>query len=165
MKLLLVLAATAVAAAVAAALSIAAGANPSAGDRAAKLAACVRAHGAAACQPRSAAAPAALVACLRARGLNPPANLFLLKPWMVRQDGTVAGKAALSACRVSFDSPASADTGKDVAACLRSHGADVPAGADGLALKTWVRDHASDAKVTDALERCAGGAEKPPRAP
>ena len=127
MKLLTVLAATAVAAAVAAALSITAGAAPSAGDQATKIATCLRAHGAAgapsgadalalkqwvgthaddaavaACMPRS-APPPGLLACLRSHGLNPPANLFRLKPWMVRQAGTAAGKAALSACGVNFD--------------------------------------------------------------
>jgi hypothetical protein len=129
MKLLTVLAATAVAAAVAAALSITAGASPSAADQATKIATCLHAHGAAgapsgadalalkqwvathaddpavsACMPQS-AAPPGLVACLRAHGLNPPANLFQLKPWMLRQNGTEAGKAALRACHVSFDAP------------------------------------------------------------
>jgi hypothetical protein len=50
-------------------------------------------------------APEELLACLRAHGLNPPGNLFRLKPWMLRQSGTQAGKAALSACGVSFDAP------------------------------------------------------------
>jgi hypothetical protein len=186
MKLLTVLAATAVFAAVAAALSIPAGADQSAGDAATKLATCLHARGVtdapsgtdalalkrwlathaesagvAACHPQS-AAPTGLVSCLRAHGLNPPDNLFQLKPWMVRQAGTDAGKAALSACRVGFDAPQGAATGKPLAACLRSHGADVPAGADGLALKTWVRDHSSDTKVMDALERCGGGVDKAP---
>ena len=129
MKLLTVLAATAVAAAVAAALSIPAGADRGTGDDATKLATCLHAHGAAgvpsgadayalkqwvathaaspavkACVP-GAAAPTGLVSCLRAHGLNPPDNLFQLKPWMVRQAGTDAGKAALDACGVSFDRP------------------------------------------------------------
>ena len=45
MKLLTVLAATAVAAAIAAAISLPAGADPSAGDGATKLATCLHAHG------------------------------------------------------------------------------------------------------------------------
>jgi hypothetical protein len=127
MKLLTVLAATAVAAAVAAALSISAGASPSADGQATKIATCLRAHGAAgapsgadafalkqwvathggdsavtACLPQS-AAPPGLVACLRAHGLNPPANLFQLKPWMLRQNGTQAGKAVLHACDMNFE--------------------------------------------------------------
>jgi hypothetical protein len=53
-----------------------------------------------------------------------------------------------------------ADTGKDLAACLRSHGADVPAGADGLALKTWVRDHSSNANVMDALKLCGAAIDQ-----
>jgi hypothetical protein len=141
MKLLIVLAATAAAAAVAAALSIPAGANRS--------------------QPKP-AAPTELVSCLRAHGLNPPDDIFQLKPWMLRQAGTDAGKAAMSACGVDFGPPKSETTGKDLAACLRSHGADVPAGADGLALKTWIGDHSGDAKVMSALEQCDAGAEKAP---
>jgi hypothetical protein len=181
MKLLTVLAATAVAAAVAAALSISAGADPSAGDQATKLANCLHAHGAAdapsgadplalkqwvaanadnpavaACNPGS-RGPAELVSCLRAHGLNPPANLDQLKPWMVRQAGTDAGKAALHACGVDVGAPQKPV--KDMAACLRSNGAGVPAGADGLALKTWIREHSGDPTVLDALKRCGGGAD------
>jgi hypothetical protein len=185
MKLLTVLAATAAAAAVAAALSISAGADPSAGDEATKLATCLRARSAAdapsgadalalkqwlaahadnaavtACNPKS-DSPATLVSCLRAHGLNPPDN-FQLKPWMVRQARTGAGKAALNACGVDFNPPRTAATGKDLAACLRSNGADVPAGADGLALKIWVRDHSSDTKVIAALKLCGDGVEQAP---
>jgi hypothetical protein len=136
MKLLTVLAATAVAAAVAAALSISAGADPSAGDQATKIATCLHARApdapsgadplalkrwlaahadtaaVAACLPRS-GSPAALVACLRAHGLNAPANLFRLKPWMVRQARTDTGKAALNACGVDFDPPQKATAGKN----------------------------------------------------
>jgi hypothetical protein len=183
MKLLTVLAATAVAAAVVAALSISAGAAPSAGDNATKLATCLHARGATdapsgadalalkqwvathadnaavtACNPRS-GAPAAVVPCLRAHGLNPPHNLFELKPWMARQAATDPGNVALHACGVDFDSPQRA---APLGACLRANGADVPAAADGLALKTWIRDHSSDAKVMDALELCGGGVNKAP---
>jgi hypothetical protein len=125
MKLLTVLAATAVAAAVAAALSIPAGADKSAGDEATNLASCLHAHGVTdapsgadalalkqwlaahadnpgvkACEPES-AAPTELLSCLRAHGLNPPDDLFQLKPWMARQ----AGNAALKACGVDFSPP------------------------------------------------------------
>jgi hypothetical protein len=127
MKLLTILAATAVAAAVAAAFSIPAGADRGTGDDATKLASCLRAHGAAGapsgadafalkqwvaahtadpaiktCVPE-AAPPDELVSCLRAHGLNPPGNLFQLKPWMLRQAGTDAGKAVMRACGVNFD--------------------------------------------------------------
>jgi hypothetical protein len=186
MKLLTVLAATAVAAAVAAALSIPAGADRGAGDATTKLATCLHAHGVTdapsgadalalkqwlathadsaavrACNPES-AAPTELISCLRAQGLNPPDNLFQVKPWMARQAGTDTGKAALRACGVDFNQPQSAAAGKDLAACLRSHGTDAPAGADGLALKTWIRDHSGDATVMDALKLCAGDPEKAP---
>lgn len=127
MKILTVLAATAVAAAVTAAFSIPAGADRGTGETATKLATCLHDHGAAgapsgadafalkrwvadnaassavkACVPE-AAAPTELLSCLRAHGLNPPANLIQLKPWMLRQSGTDAGKAALGACGVDFD--------------------------------------------------------------
>jgi hypothetical protein len=190
MKLLTVLAATAVAAAAAAAISIPAGANPSAGDNATKIAACLRAHGAAgapaggdpralkqwvAAHPSDAAVkpclpqaspPTELLSCLRAHGLTPPANLFQLKPWMVRQAGTAAGKAKLHACRVDFDRPTAAGAGKDLAHCLRSHGADVPAGADDMALKTWIVRHSGEASTRRALQLCGSGAPgDAPKAP
>ena len=43
-------------------------------------------------------APEELVACLRAKGLQPPANLNDLKPWILGQFDTTAGKSALNAC-------------------------------------------------------------------
>jgi hypothetical protein len=155
MKLLTVLAATAVAAAIAAALTIPAGASPSAADGATKLATCLHAHGAAdapsgadalalkqwvaahaddaavgACMPKS-RAPAALVSCLHAHGLNPPGNVDQLKPWMVRQAATDAGRAALKACGVDFNPPQSSSAapgaprpkGAGVAAALKQCGA------------------------------------------
>jgi hypothetical protein len=128
MKLFSVLAATAAAAAVAAVLTLPAGADQR-GDRSADVAACLRSHGAAdapsgddplalkqwvgghaddpavgACLPES-KAPAALVGCLRSHGLNPPGDLNQLKPWMVRQDGSDAGRAALRACGVDLSPP------------------------------------------------------------
>ena len=137
MKLLTVLAATAAAAAVAAAITIPAGADSGAGNDATKIATCLHAHGATdapsggdalalkqwlaahadnagvkACVPE-AAAPDELMSCLRTHGLNPPGNLFQLKPWMLRQAGTDAGKAVLKTCGVDFNPPQSADTGKD----------------------------------------------------
>jgi len=44
------------------------------------------------------AAPEALVACLRTKGINPPASLGELKPWVLQQSQTSAGKHALKAC-------------------------------------------------------------------
>ncbi len=130
MKLLSVLAATAVAAAVAAALSLPAGAQQGGADPAsARIAACLHSHGAAgapsgddalalkqwvgahsgdpavgACLPES-KAPSALLSCLRTHGLNPPTDLTRLKPWMVQQDGTDAGRAAMRACGVDMSPP------------------------------------------------------------
>ena len=44
------------------------------------------------------AAPEQLVACLRTKGLEPPASIDDLKPWILQQSGTSAGKDALKAC-------------------------------------------------------------------
>jgi hypothetical protein len=58
-----------------------------------------------ACQPDKPAkvggpAPEELLACLRHQGLTPPTTIDQLKPWMAQQDGTAAGRSALSACGV-----------------------------------------------------------------
>jgi hypothetical protein len=45
--------------------------------------------------------PEELVSCLREHGLTPPTSIDELKPWMAQQDGTTAGRAALSACGVN----------------------------------------------------------------
>jgi hypothetical protein len=42
--------------------------------------------------------PAELRACLSGKGLDPPAGLNELKPWMLQQSQTAAGKQALHAC-------------------------------------------------------------------
>jgi hypothetical protein len=44
------------------------------------------------------AAPEKLVACLSEKGLQPPASIDDLKPWILQQSGTAAGKDALKAC-------------------------------------------------------------------
>ena len=127
MRLLTVLAATAVAAAV----TIPAGADerPSAGE--ATFVTCLRAQGAQipaetrgpaikvwlvehsgdegvehaiktckAGRPANGPAPEELIACLRAQGLEPPAAIEELKPWLARQMENDANKAALRACDV-----------------------------------------------------------------
>jgi hypothetical protein len=148
MKLLSVLAAMAAAAAVAAVLTLPAGAQQK-DQSAATITACLRAHGAAgapsgddalalkqwvaahpddpavgACLPQS-KAPAGLLGCLRAHGLTPPANLMELKPWMVQQDATAAGRTALQACGVDMSPP---DKAPDPGTCGASKPAR-PAGA------------------------------------
>jgi hypothetical protein len=42
--------------------------------------------------------PEELRACLTAKGLNPPTGLDELKPWVLQQSQTAAGKATLQAC-------------------------------------------------------------------
>jgi hypothetical protein len=58
-------------------------------------------------------APEKLVACLRDKGLQPPANLNDLKPWILGQSETAAGKSALNACGLQppEDKPATEDAG------------------------------------------------------
>jgi hypothetical protein len=132
MKLLTVLAATAVAAAVAAALTIPAGADERGSSPDAEFVDCMRAHGANISADLRGAAikrwviaheaedgvtralgecngavekratPDKLVGCLRDRGLNPPSDLLDLKPWLATQFETEAGRAALRACGMTI---------------------------------------------------------------
>ena len=68
-------------------------------------------------------APEELVACLRDHGLTPPTTIDQLKPWMAQQDGTAAGRAALTACgidsrpvdKVRGDGPCGGDKPADAA--------------------------------------------------
>jgi hypothetical protein len=48
-------------------------------------------------------APEQLRACLREKGLDAPASLNALKPWIFEQSKTDAGKAALTACGFAVD--------------------------------------------------------------
>jgi hypothetical protein len=125
MRVLIILAATAVAATMAAALTLPAGADERADPDGAKFVACLRAEGAeiptdargeaikawllghpgderavAACKPRSGPAPQELVACLRGQGVEPPAAVAELKPWLGRLIESGESKDALKACDV-----------------------------------------------------------------
>src|SRR3954453_18975834 len=125
-RFLTTVAATAAAAAVAAAITLPAGASDEPVAKDAKQVACLRDHGlaipadttgdaiktwllahdgvedaVAACRPHNAGGDvkvADLTACLRAHGLNPPADLEQLKPWIAQQ----GGDAGLAACGVDF---------------------------------------------------------------
>jgi hypothetical protein len=59
------------------------------------------------------AAPEKLVACLRTKGLEPPAGIEDLKPWIIQQSQTATGKAALNACGFAEpdEKPAAEDGG------------------------------------------------------
>jgi hypothetical protein len=121
-----IIAATVAAASVAAVISLPAGADESASADA-QFVSCLRAHGLdipadtrdiaiknwigthqsdpavdramSACgHDGGGASPEKLVACLRDKGLDAPAAIADLKPWVVQQLQTDAGKAALSAC-------------------------------------------------------------------
>jgi hypothetical protein len=85
-----------------------------------------------ACQPAPGTEPSPpeLVACLRDHGLNPPATIDQLKPWMASQSQTPAGRTALTAC--GFDAhpdekPSPGAPEKQPADC---GGATTPAGKD-----------------------------------
>jgi hypothetical protein len=147
-RLLAVVLATAAAAAVAAALTLPAGADDASPD--ADFVTCLRAHharvpagtrgaaiktwvlahddaaverAATTCKREVAGGPAPeqLVACLRDHGLTQPATIEDLKPWIVRQLETDAGKAALGACHFDTRPPEKAvaepGAGKRVAVC------------------------------------------------
>jgi hypothetical protein len=55
--------------------------------------------------------------------------------------------------------------GAEIADCLRKNGAAVPAGAEGMALKNWIRDHADDAAVKAAMDKCEMGKPASARVP
>jgi hypothetical protein len=81
----------------------------------------------AACDPQprgkpDEAAPEKLVACLRAKGLQPPASMNDLKPWVLGQFDTPAGKSALNACGLAApeEKPAPDEAGPCGAAKARA---------------------------------------------
>ena len=103
-----------------------------------------------------------LTTCLKNHGLNPPTDPVAIKQWLSTQDPSV-----LKACGVEMRK-ADDQGGADLADCLRKNGAAVPAGAEGMTLKNWIRDHMSEPAVADALKKCAtdkpdcaGGDAKP----
>jgi hypothetical protein len=133
-RLISLLAATAASAAVTAAITLPAGASddPAPTTKDARFVACLRDHGLAipadttgdaikgwllahdgvddaiaACKPRDGGRDvnvAKLTACLRDHGLNPPADVEQLKPWLAQQD-----PAAVKLC--GFDAPRKEDHG------------------------------------------------------
>jgi hypothetical protein len=88
-----------------------------------------------------------LVACLKSHGLQPPTDPVALKQWLASQDASV-----IKACGVEIGKDDHG--GADIADCLRKNGANVPAGADGMTLKNWIRDHAGEQAVADAMSKC-----------
>ncbi len=109
-------------------------------------------------------APEALVACLKAHGLDAPSAIADLKPWLLRQFDNQDAEAALRACDVKAPDKGGVTDEKFVS-CLRDGGADVPAGAEGEVLKTWLRDHDDEAQVKDALKRWPVPTRSGPRVP
>jgi len=113
-----------------------------------------------------------LIACLKDHGLQPPSAGDQLKQWLGDQEGDAA-KAALKACGVAIRKGEDDQGGAEIADCLRKAGLAIPAGAEGLTLKNWIRDHADEPAVTDALKQCAmskpgecgGGEDVKPGAP
>jgi hypothetical protein len=69
----------------------------------------------------------------------------------------LAATAAAAAVAAAITIPAGAadqGDGASVASCMRAHGAAVPAGVAGLALKMWIHDHIGDDNVDSALAAC-----------
>jgi hypothetical protein len=70
----------------------------------------------------------------------------------------VAATAAAAAVAAAITIPAGADDGADAdatfVACLRSHGADIPAGTRGVAIKQWLIAHEQGGAIEDALNAC-----------
>jgi hypothetical protein len=103
-----------------------------------------------------------LVACLKSHGLQPPTDPVALKQWLGSQDASVIKKCGVEIGKDDHG-------GADLADCLRKNGANVPAGADGMTLKNWIRDHAGEPAVAEAMNKCemakpgecSGGDEKP----
>jgi hypothetical protein len=151
-RFLTIVAATAAAAAVAAAISLPAGASDEPTTKDAKQVLCLRDHGLAipadttgdaiktwllahdgvdaavdACRPHDAGNDVKvteLTACLRAHGLNPPADIEQLKPWIAEH----ADEAILNAC--GLDLPRKEDHGdKPAGPCGGPEPADKPAAA------------------------------------
>jgi len=89
-----------------------------------------------------------LVACLKSKGLQPPTDPVALKQWLGSQDASV-----VKACGVEIGK-ADDHGGADLADCLRENGANVPAGADGVTLKNWIRDHMGEPAVKAAMDKC-----------
>jgi hypothetical protein len=72
----------------------------------------------------------------------------------------IAATAAAAAVAAAISLPAGADeqtSSSDAAfvSCLRSHGAAIPADAQGAAIKTWLIAHEQDPGVESALRACA----------
>ncbi len=179
-RLLAVVLATAAAAAVAAAITLPAGADPSS-DSEATFVNCLRTNGVdipadtrgvaikqwlsahdsqpsvndalKKCAPDEKTGDAIgveqLTACLRDHGLQPPTAPDQLKQWLGSQP-----TATLKACGVEMRKAGDDHGGADLADCLRKNGAAVPAGADGMTLKNWIRDHYDEPAVADALKKC-----------
>jgi hypothetical protein len=103
-----------------------------------------------------------LAACMRGQGLDVPSALDELKPWVFEHADDANAKKAFAACHFDVQPSVKAVAGpqdeKKFADCLRTNGADVPAGLHGAELKQWVGDHAS----ADALKACAGGISAKP---
>jgi hypothetical protein len=106
------------------------------------------------------AAPEELVSCLRSHGLDVPSENGALKQWMSQHRDDANAQDAFKACDFNPNPRDRAKTGpapEDLAKCLRSNGADVPASLDASGLKQWIGAHLG----SDAVKKCAGAPDKP----
>jgi hypothetical protein len=105
-------------------------------------------------------APEQLVSCLRSHGLDVPSDNGALKRWIFEHRDDAGAQDAFKACDFNpmpRDEAKAGPSPKDIVTCLRAKGADVPADADGIALKTWIGQHAD----ADAVKACVGEIAKP----
>jgi hypothetical protein len=104
--------------------------------------------------------PADLVACLRSHGLDVPADNGALKDWILAHRDDAGAAGAFKACHFNPNPPDGVETGPapaDLAKCLRSNGADLPANLDPIELKQWIGGH----QDSDAVKQCIGAVAKP----
>jgi hypothetical protein len=57
--------------------------------------------------------------------------------------------------------PSAADSDAQFVSCLRSHGADIPAGTQGAAIKMWLHAHEGDVAAMAALKDCDANSPAP----
>jgi hypothetical protein len=106
------------------------------------------------------AAPEELVSCLRSHGLEVPADNGALKQWIFQHRDDANAQGAFKACDFNPSPTERVKPGpgpKELAACLRSKGADIPASIDDVGLKQWIVAH----EDSDAAKACAGAPGKP----
>jgi hypothetical protein len=100
------------------------------------------------------------VTCLRTNGLEEaPAAASAVKPWLNErlERGDTTAQRAIDACAPDGADVAPAPVAaaeREMRECLVRHGAQLD-GTDRAAVKRWVRGHAGEPEVREALKACA----------